>query len=75
MRYVPQLKSVYKHHIHRRDDFDEGDSDTATQDPDEEPFEPEEQPERDLTSILHPIGPAAMHLRQLMIQNLHVHIA
>ena len=75
MRYLTQLESLYKHHIVRKEDFDECDSDEAAQDTDEEPFEPYEHPARDLTSILHPIGPAAMHLRHLVIQTLHIHLA
>ena len=54
-----QLESFYKHHITGKEDFDEGFSDAATGDTDEEPFQPYEHPARDLTSILHPKGPPA----------------
>ena len=59
MRYVPQLESFFKPNIVGNEDFDEGESDTATHNTHDEPFEPYEHPSRDLTSILHPIGPAA----------------
>ena len=55
MRYVAQLESLIKHHIVRREDFYECDSDEAAQDTDEEPYEPFELPARDLPSILHPM--------------------
>ena len=75
MRYGDQLVSLYKHHIIRKVDFDECESDTATLDTPEEPFEPYEHPAWDLSSILHPIGPAAQYLRHMVTQCLHVHLS
>ena len=75
MRYVPQLESFDKHQITRKEDFDEGFSDAATGDTAEEPFKPYEHPARDLTSILHPIGPAAQYLRHMVTKCLHVHLS
>ena len=75
MRYVPQLESFYKHHIIRKEDFDEGFSDTATRDTDEEPFDPYEDPTRDLTSIFHPISSAAHSLRHMVTQCTPLHQA
>ena len=75
MRYVPQLELFYKHQIAPKEDFDDGESDTATKDTNEEPFKPYEYPARDLTSILHPIGPATHYLRHMVTQCLHVHIS
>ena len=72
MRYVPQLESFYKHQIIRKEDFDEGFSEMTTEDTDEEPFE---HPARDLTSNLHPIGPAEQYLRHMVTQCLHVHLS
>ena len=75
MRNVPQLESFYKHHIVRKEDFDEGFSDTATMDAEEEHYEPYDPPGRDLTSILHPNGPGAQYLRHMVTQCLHVQLA
>ena len=75
MRYVPQLESFYKHQITRKEDFDEGFSEAASGDGNEEPFNPYEHPARDLTSILHPIGPAGQYLRHMVTQCLHVHLS
>ena len=75
MRYVPQLESFYKHQITRKEDFDEGFSEAASGNTDEEPIQPYEHPARDLTSILHPIGPAGQYLRHMMTQCLHVHLS
>ena len=77
MRYVPQLEEFFKHRIVRKEDFDtmEWDSETVNASSDEDPVEPFEHPARDLTSILHPIGPAGQFLRHLVVQVLHVHIS
>ena len=75
MGSVPQLGSLYNHHIIRIEDFDEGESETARRDTDEEHFEQYEQPARDLTSILHPIGLTAHYLRHMLTQWLHVQLS
>ena len=75
MCFVHQRESFYTQQIVRKEDFLEGESDTATKDTDEEPSEPYQQRARDLTSMLHPLGPAAMHLRHLVIQTLPIHSA
>ena len=59
MRYVFQIESFYKHQITRKEDFDEGFSEAAAGDTNEESFQPYEHPARDLTSFLHLIGPPA----------------
>ena len=75
MRYVAQLLSFYKHHLFRKDDFDEGFSDSATMETDEAHYEPYDYPARALTSILHTIGPGAQYLRQMVTQCLPLHLA
>ena len=75
MRYVPQLESFYKHQITRKADFDEVFSEAASGETDDEPIKPYEHPARDLTSILHPIGPAGQFLRHMVTQCLHVHLS
>ena len=75
LRNIPRLKTFCKHHLVRKEDFDDGESDMATLDTDEELYEPYDYPARDLTSILHPIGPAAQYLRKVVRQCLHVHVS
>ena len=75
MRYVPQPESFYKHHIVRKEDFDEDISDTPTMDSDEEHYEPYDFRPRDLTNIIHTLGPGAQYLRHMVTQCLHVHLA
>ena len=46
-RYVPQLESIFKHHIVHKEEFDEGYSDATLQDTDDEGFEQYQHPARD----------------------------
>ena len=74
---VPQLEAFYKHQILRKEDVDmvEWVSDAVNASSDDDLVEPFEHPARDITTILHPIGPAGHFLRHLIVQVLHVHIS
>ena len=69
IRYVPQFESVYNHQINCTEDFDEGFSDRARRDTEEENVKPYDHRARDLTSILHQICAVAQYLRHMVTQS------
>ena len=75
LRYIPRLETVFKHQLLHKEDFEDGESEMAPMDTDEERYDPYDYPARDLTSILHPIGPAPQYLRHTVTQCLHVHLS
>ena len=76
MRYVPRLEDFYYHHLVRNEDTKSTvwESDAANASTDEDALERYQHHPRDLTSILHPIGPAGQFLRHLVVQVLNVHL-
>ena len=69
MRYVPRHEHFYYRYLVRKEDTKSTgwDSATANASTDEDALEPFEHPTRDLTSILHLIGPAGPFLSHLVV--------
>ena len=74
--YLLSLEMFYKGNLLRREDM-QMDCPSVLNSPEEEnyPPVPQEEPTRDLNTILHPVGGACQELRSFMIQALHFNIA